>query len=246
MGNTTRFDGKGDIYAKARPKYAAELLEYIKNTLNISPGAVFADIGSGTGIFTEQLLNGGYTVYAVEPNEDMRSKAEKTLSGYEGFHSVTGTDSNTTLPANRVDHITVAQAFHWFDAVAFKKECHRILKPGGKILLIYNSRDEEAACTKALAELRREFNPEFHGFSNGISDDACRAFFDYRCDVLRWDNSLTYDKTGYINRLLSSSYSLKEDDPRFDEYIEAIHKLFDRFAVDGKITVPTNTVVYIG
>lgn len=246
MDNTARFDGKGDIYAKARPKYAAELFGYLKNTLHISADTVFADIGSGTGIFTEQLLECGYTVYAVEPNEDMRRKAEQKLAGYERFHSVTGADSNTTLPDNSVDYITVAQAFHWFDAVAFKKECQRILKSDGKILIVYNSRDEEAECTRALAELRREYNPAFHGFSNGISDDACRAFFAYQCEVLKWDNSLTYDRKGYINRLFSSSYSLKEDDPRFDEYIGAINNLFDRFAVDGKITVPTNTVVYIG
>ncbi|MBQ9120861.1 MAG: hypothetical protein IJY12_00680 [Clostridia bacterium] len=75
MDNTTRFDGKGEIYAKARPKYAAGLLEYLKNTRSIPAGSVFADIGSGTGIFTEQLLNFGYTVYSVETNTDMRRKA---------------------------------------------------------------------------------------------------------------------------------------------------------------------------
>lgn len=246
MGNTTRFDGKGDIYAKARPKYAADLLKYLKDTLNIPAGSVFADIGSGTGIFTEQLLDCGYTVYAVEPNQDMRNKAEEKLIEYEGFRSVTGSDANTTLSDNSVDYITVAQAFHWFDAEVFKKECRRILKPNGKVLIIYNSRDENAECTKALAELRKKYNPEFHGFSNGINDDACRAFLGYKCKVLKWDNNQIYDRQGYIRRLLSSSYSLREDDPRFDEYIEAINKLFDRFAVDGKITVPTNTVLYVG
>lgn len=51
MTHTNRFDGKSKIYAKARPKYAAELFEYLKNVLNIPAGRVFADIGSGTGIF---------------------------------------------------------------------------------------------------------------------------------------------------------------------------------------------------
>lgn len=244
--NTNRFDGKGDLYAKARPKYANELFDYMKDTLNISDGSEFADIGSGTGIFTEQLLNCGYRVYAVEPNADMRKKAEEKLRGHENFCSVDGTDSNTALPDNSVDYITVAQAFHWFDAPAFKKECERILKPGGKIIIVYNSRDAQAECTKALAELRREYNPEYHGFSNGISEDACRAFFDNNCDVFKCDNSLTYDRQGYIDRLLSSSYSLKESDSRFFEYMDSINNLFDRFAVGGKITVPTYTVAYIG
>lgn len=246
MSHKNRFDGKGDIYAKARPKYASALFEHMQNDLSISAGSIFADIGSGTGIFSEQLLNCGYTVYAVEPNEDMRSKAEEKLVDHSRFHSVNGVDSDTALSDNSVEHITVAQAFHWFDAAAFRRECNRILKPGGKVFIVYNSRDEDVPCTKALAELRRKYNPEFRGFSNGISDNACRAFFDSGCDVLKWDNSLTYDREGYINRLLSSSYSLKSDDPRFEEYLADINKLFDRFAVDGFITVPTSTVAYIG
>lgn len=246
MSHTNRFDGKGDLYAKARPKYANELFGYMKNIMNISNESVFADIGSGTGIFAEQLLNCGYRVYAVEPNADMRRKAEENLSNYKGFSSIEGSDSNTTLPDHSVDYITAAQAFHWFDAEPFKKECRRILKPKGKVLIVYNFRDAEAGCTKALAELRRKYNSDFHGFSNGISDESCRAFFDNNCEIFKCDNSLTYDRQGYINRLLSSSYSLKKSDSRFSEYIDSINQLFDRFAVDGKITVPNNTVAYIG
>lgn len=246
MNNTNRFDGKGDLYAKARPKYANELFDYMKSSLNISDNSVFADIGSGTGIFTEQLLVCGYRVYAVEPNADMRKKAEEKLHRYENFYSVDGTADNTKLQDKSVDYITVAQAFHWFEAHAFKDECERILKPDGKIIIVYNSRDTQAECTKALAELRREYNPEFHGFSNGISEENCLTFFNNNCDVFKCDNSLTYDRQGYIDRLLSSSYSLKEDNPRFFEYIDSINNLFDRFAVDGKITVPTYTVAYIG
>lgn len=246
MGNTTRFDGKGEIYAKARPTYAAALLAYLQNHLLVPAGAVFADIGSGTGIFTKQLLACGYTVYAVEPNADMRRKAEETLGGYDGFHSVTGVDSDTTLPNNSVDYITVAQAFHWFDAAAFKQECQRILKPGGRVFLIYNSRIPDAACTQAISALYSRYSAEFHGFSNGIGDEACRAFFHNDCEVLHWDNSPVYDRQSFVDRMLSSSYSLQGDDPRFEAYIGAINDLFDRFAVDGKITVPTNTVAYIG
>ena len=172
MNNTKRFDGKGELYAKARPKYAKELFDYMKNVLNIGDDSVFADIGSGTGIFTEQLLEQGYRVYAVEPNADMRKKAEEKLSACSKFNSVNGNDSSTGLPDCSIDYITAAQAFHRFDASAFKKECNRILKPKGRIIIVYNSRDTETECTKALEKLRREYNPEFHGFSNGISDEA--------------------------------------------------------------------------
>lgn len=246
MKNTMRFNGKGNIYAKARPKYAGELMDYLKDGLRVPEKSIFADIGSGTGIFTQQLLECGYTVYAVEPNADMRQKAEEKLSGRSAFHSVTGTAENTNLTSHSVDYVTAAQAFHWFDAQAFRRECRRILKPGGKVLLVYNSRDKNAECTKALAKLRYRFHPEFHGFSNGISDEACRDFFANECAVTKWDNNLSYDREGYVNRVLSSSYSLQEEDPRFAEYLAEIHRLFDRFAVNEILTVPTDTVVYVG
>lgn len=246
MDHTNRFDGKGDIYAKARPKYATALFDHLRNTLSIPAGSIFADIGSGTGIFTEQLLGRGYKVYAVEPNGDMRRKAEEKLSGYKNFISVDGSDAAMAIPDHSVDYITAAQAFHWFDASAFAKECRRVLKPGGKVIIVYNSRDEKAACTRALAELRQKYNPEFHGFSNGIGDEKCIAFFDGGCDVFRADNTQVYDRQGYVDRVLSSSYSLKEGDDRYSEYLEDVNDIFDRFSTDGQIAVPTETVAYIG
>lgn len=246
MNNTTRFDGKGEIYAKARPKYAIELFDYIKNTLHIREYGVFADIGSGTGIFSEHLLNNGYRVYAVEPNADMRKKAEEKLSEHDGFTSVDGADNNTTLAERSVECVTVAQAFHWFDEEAFRTECRRILKPNGKVIIIYNSRDEDAECNKALAEHHRKYCPEFQGFAKGMNDEKCCAFFDGRCEVFCADNSQIYDRQGYINRVLSSSYSLHEGDERYAEYLADINRLFDTFSNHGSIIVPMHTVAYIG
>ena len=244
--NTARFDGKGEIYAKARPRYAAGLFDYLKNDLRIPEGSVFADIGSGTGIFSEQLLGCGYRVFAVEPNADMRRVAEDKLARLPGFTSIDGSDAHTGLPSGSVDCVTAAQAFHWFDAEAFRAECRRILKPGGKVIIIYNSRVEDAAPTLALAELRRSYNPAFHGFSNGVSHRDVVAFFAGGCDIFRADNTQIYDRQGYINRALSSSYSLRAGDEKFDEYLAGLNGIFDRFAVDGSIAVPTETVACIG
>lgn len=246
MDNTSRFEGKSEIYDKARSKYAPELFGYIRDVLKISDGSIFADIGSGTGIFTEQLILNGYRVYAVEPNSDMRKKAEKKLLSNELFTSIDGRDSETHLPDSSVDMVTAAQAFHWFNADGFKRECRRILRTGGRVMLVYNSRDEKAECAMALAELRRKYNPEFHGFGNGISEEDCIAFFEGGCNIFRADNSCTYDRNGYIERALSSSYSLREGDPLFSEYLNDIGAIFDRFSFNGRLTVPVNTVAYVG
>lgn len=64
MDDKNRFDGKGEIYAKARPKYAASLFAYLRDSLSAIPGCSFADVGSGTGIFTGQLLDCGYRAFS--------------------------------------------------------------------------------------------------------------------------------------------------------------------------------------
>ncbi len=246
MDNTTRFDGKGEIYAKARPKYAAGLFEYMRFKLNIPEGSAFADVGSGTGIFAEQLLACGYKVFAVEPNADMRRIAEEKLCANKAFSSVNGSDGNMNLPDGSVDCVTAAQAFHWFDPEKFRNECRRVLRPGGKVMIIYNSRDVKAECTKALAELHYKYSPEFHGFSNGINDEKCIAFFDKGCDIYRAANDQTYDRQGYADRVRSSSYSLSDSDEAYPQYLDEINEIFDTYSNNGRITVPVNTVAYIG
>lgn len=244
MDNTHRFDGMGALYAKARPRYAAALFAHFKSTLHFP--SVFADVGSGTGIFTEQLLRCGYRVFAVEPNDDMREQAERRLARSEGFRSVNGSDADMKLPDHSVDYVTAAQAFHWFDAEAFRRECRRVLVPDGKVILVYNARDKKAACTRALAALHRKFAPAFHGFSNGITDGQCRAFFAGGCEVFRADNTQVYDRQGYLDRVLSSSYALRESDDRYAEYRKEISAIFDCYSAADRLTVPTETVAYIG
>ncbi len=194
MDNTHRFDGMGALYAKARPRYAAALFAHFKSTLHFP--SVFADVGSGTGIFTEQLLRCGYRVFAVEPNDDMREQAERRLARSEGFRSVNGSDADMKLPDHSVDYVTAAQAFH--------------------------------------------------GFSNGITDGQCRAFFAGGCEVFRADNTQVYDRQGYLDRVLSSSYALRESDDRYAEYRKEISAIFDCYSAADRLTVPTETVAYIG
>jgi SAM-dependent methyltransferase len=62
---TKRFSDRAENYAKYRPGYPDEMLKYFRTLL--APPATVADIGSGTGILTRLLLNGGYELYAVEP-----------------------------------------------------------------------------------------------------------------------------------------------------------------------------------
>ena len=64
--------------------------------------------------------------------------------------------------------------------------------------------------------------------------------------LIRADNSQVYDRQGYLDRVLSSSYSLQESDGRYAAYLEEIHAIFDRWAENGRIVIPTATVAYVG
>jgi len=146
--NEERFTDKAELYKKFRPSYPKELLDYLYTQIGFSKDCIIADIGSGTGIFSRLLIERGSFVYCVEPNEDMRQTAEKELSVYKKFASVNGSDKNTGLQDANVDFITVAQAIHWFDRQMFKSECQRILKPDGKVVLVWNERDYENEIVK--------------------------------------------------------------------------------------------------
>ena len=245
---TKKFDGKAKNYALGRPGYAPELVDCFYSRCGIKKTSVIADIGSGTGKFAKCFLDRGNDVYCVEPNEEMRHQAESELSRYANYHSVAGTAESTTLDNCSIDHITVAQAFHWFNPNDFKSECRRIIRAGGKAFLVWNNRVETDAVNEELYAINAAYCPQFKGFSGGIKkdDDRIADFFEHRYDYVAFDNPLLFDRQTFIARSLSSSYSLKEGDNGYEMYIADLQKLFDKHQKDGVVSVLNQSVAYIG
>jgi ubiquinone/menaquinone biosynthesis C-methylase UbiE len=157
MDNTARFTGKADVYAKARPGYAAELIERLSAWAELDASATVADIGAGTGIFSAQLAETGTRVIAVEPNDEMRAQAELRFDNSETVSIVARTAEATGIAAGSIDLVTAAQAFHWFDCEAFRTECLRILRGDARVALVWNMRVSDApvnaACERTFYEL---------------------------------------------------------------------------------------------
>ncbi len=243
-----RFTGKADLYAAGRPSYADAFLKDLVDKYGFSNTTAVADVGSGTGKFTKQLLKTGCTVYAVEPNADMRRIAEKDLSGFPGFYSVTGDASSTGLGDHSVDAITVAQAFHWFPPEEFRQECIRIGRGPCRVFLIWNERDHESAVTQALFRLYSTYGRDFHGFNLGLERDdiRIRSFFRDAYMEVEYENPLHYNREGFQTRCLSSSHSPLTEDENYPAYIAEVNRIFDCFAVNGRLEVPNKTRVYTG
>ncbi|HET7713915.1 MAG TPA: methyltransferase domain-containing protein, partial [Patescibacteria group bacterium] len=101
--HTQRFSTRADNYARYRPSYPEQVLDVLREECGLRPDAIVADIGSGTGLLTELFLRNGNTVYAVEPNREMREAGERLLGDYNNFTSVDGTAEATTLGDQSVD-----------------------------------------------------------------------------------------------------------------------------------------------
>ena len=243
MENTEKFSGRSAVYSAARPYYSDELFDMLANDYGFS-GREIADIGSGTGIFSEGLLRRGNRVYAVEPNDEMRMHAEKVLGADKNFISVRGDSSCTNLQSSSVYAVTAAQAFHWFDGVAFMKECRRILY-GKYIVLAYNMRTDDYL-HGAVAEVNRELCPEFKGFQGGITTQKISDFFGGKYETKSFANDLIMDEDTFVKRNLSSSYAPVAGNANYDEYIRRIKDVFKRFSDGGYLKYPLMSVAYIG
>ncbi len=246
MNNTTKFNQKADLYSFGRPSYANALIDMLYSQQGFTEQSVIADIGSGTGILTKQLLQRGSYVYAVEPNADMRCNAEAALKSFTKFKCVNGTAEHTTLENCSVHFITVAQAFHWFNVLLFKDECKRILKRNGKVFLIWNKKDHDTAVSIEQNLIFEKFCPNFVGSSGGIkeNDEKIKLFFDDSFECVQFDNPLLYDREKFVRRSLSSSYSLTKEDKNYDEYLNELNNLFDKHAKNGLLSTPNKTVAY--
>ncbi|WP_286138271.1 class I SAM-dependent methyltransferase [Bacillus sp. AFS055030] len=243
------FTGKADLYSNFRPSYPNEYIHYLLSRNHLGPKSVVADIGSGTGILTEQLLEKRLTVLAIEPNDDMRGIAEKTLKVYDQYKSINATAEHTSLKNNSVDLITVAQAFHWFDKEKFRLECKRILKKNGKVSLVWNSKDLLNPLMIELQEICKETCPKFKGFSGGIEDtpEMYNQFFKNGIyETMIYKNDLEMDLEGFLGRNLSSSFSPLSGEKEFEPYRTALTNLFYKYSLNGKIIYPYITKSYLG
>ena len=257
--NEKRFDGKAAAYAAFRPSYPQAFIDYLYTRVGFTPASPIADIGAGTGILTKLLLERGNSVYAVEPNADMRGEAERSLGGFANYHSLPGTAEATQLADHSVAFVTVAQAFHWFDRAKFRQECHRILTPGGRVALVWNSRvpndnlarDSDALYAKYCEPYRDSASgsaPKPPNGTRGIfaSDEDFSDFFTAPWEVHEFPNDLTVNLETFLGRNLSSSYTPKPDQPNHHPFLAALTELFHAYSHDGLLVMPTVAKSYVG
>jgi SAM-dependent methyltransferase len=248
QNSTERFSSRVENYIKYRPSYPAAVLELLSSRCRLGAASVVADVGSGTGILTELLLETGAAVFAVEPNRAMREAAERHLNDYGRFRSIDGTAEATTLAQASVDLITASQAFHWFDVQKSRLELRRILRPEGWVALIWNERAVEAVpLLDEYDALLRRYCPEYDKVTSMRADESkIREFLGHRPETGVFANRQVFDYAGLEGRLMSSSYAPEPGNPQHEPLIAGLREIFDRHNRAGKVQFPYRTLVYFG
>lgn len=245
---TTRFSDRVENYVRYRPTYPAAVLDVLRARTGLAPGQPVADVGSGTGISARLFLDAGHPVYAVEPNAEMRAAAEAMLGDDPRFHSVAGSAEATTLPDASVDYVVAAQAFHWFDPAAVAPEWRRILRPGGWIVLLWNTRQTDSTpFLRAYEALLREHGTDYTSVNHeNVTDDALRAALGegYTRHVV--PNAQVFDFDALKGRLLSSSYAPNADHPGHVPMLSALRRIFDEHQREGRVRFEYDTEIYLG
>ncbi|WP_159885765.1 class I SAM-dependent methyltransferase [Paenibacillus puerhi] len=247
--NKERFSNRVGNYVKYRPSYPAEAIDYLYSKVGMKPDSRIADVGAGTGIFSKLLLKRGSEVIAVEPNQAMREAADQELGAHSAYRSVAAAAEATGLPEQSVDFIVCAQSFHWFDRPAAQAEFHRILRPGGKAVLIWNSRlTTGTPFLEGYEELLRLYSTDYSQMTHkNISAEQLRLFFrDQDMHTAKFANSQLFHLDELIGRALSSSYVPAEGQPNHERLKQELGLLFERTKENDRVSFDYETEIFWG
>ena len=238
--SVVRYDRRSDDYDRYRPSYPGEAVDFLIDSNLQRPVEIVADIGSGTGLFSESLIARGFTVLAVEPSGPMANAAKRRLGGSPLFRSIRASAEQTGIASKSVDAITCAQSFHWFTAEAAADEFCRILRPGGTMLMLWN----ELSVTHNrfhhdYADALRRSCPDIQSF--GINDIRYstsyfeRLFAGSSVNQKRILNPQTVTYEQLVGRTASLSYSPPSDGDAFADLACRLDELFHAHQRDGLV-----------
>jgi SAM-dependent methyltransferase len=232
-------------YERGRPGYPAEAVAELVRLLALGAGATVLDLAAGSGKLTRQLLPAGARMVAVEPVAAMRERLARTVPG---VRVLAGTAEAIPLPDASVDAATVGQAFHWFDGPRAVAELHRVLRPGGRLGLLWNVRDESLpwmARIGAIIDRHAGDTPRYR-------DGRWRAAFD-QSDAFtplqerRFPHRHRLDRAALLDRFASISFVAALPDPTRAGVLAEIEQVVaaePSLAGPGPIGLPYRTDLY--
>lgn len=204
------FGEEAAAYERGRPSYPPETINWL-----LPPSAVdVLDLGAGTGKLTVRLAERGLTVTAVDPIPEMLEVLSRSLPSVP---ALLGTAEDIPLPDNSVDAVLVAQAWHWFDLERACSEVARVLRPGGRLGLLWNIRDARLGWVKDLNHI---IGVEHDPTSRSA---LAEQFVDVQTHQFEWTSYLT--PQALIDLVASRSYCITSPAEVRSRVLEEVREL---------------------
>lgn len=233
-------------YENARPNYPESITPWLQQHLQLTPKSQLLDLAAGTGKFTHYLLPITQHITALEPVEEMRNIFKQH---YPKIHLVDGVSNKMPLTNGQFDTVVCAQAFHWFSNLETLNEIHRVLKPNGDLILIWNYRDESIEWVQQLSACLSPFEKDTPRFHTRQWQDV---FSQQNKFITMAEQQLSYQHQGSVEqvvteRLLSSSFIRilpKNQQLELRHQIESIIQNHLNKTANDQINFPYITYIY--
>lgn len=216
------------LYDEVRPRYpdaAINLVNTDWSDLDV------CDLGAGTGILSSALLDRGANVIAIDPDD--------VALANNLARSLVGSAEDTGLPEACVDVVTVAQAWHWFDEAAAAAEIDRILRPGGRLLILINQLDVRVDWVLRLSRIMHAgdvYRPVYRPSPAGFD------LVDH--ELVEFATQLTVE--GIVDLARTRSYWLRSNQATRTRVESNLREYFSlEHPVDGELELPYMCLAYV-
>ena len=160
--STVDFGKRSGDYAEHRPGFPESFYDRLERVRQID-GARALDVGTGPGVIALALAERGATVAGLDIAQNQIEAARERAAA-------AGLAERCTFDVGRVEQLdhdaetfdlaTAGQCWHWFDKSKAIAELHRVLRPGGLLVVAYYSYLAlHDALAKATEDLVLQFNP---------------------------------------------------------------------------------------
>ncbi|WP_439679176.1 class I SAM-dependent methyltransferase [Embleya sp. MST-111070] len=146
------FGVDAERYDRTRPRYPQALVDRI---VAAAPGPDVLDVGCGTGIVGRRFRAAGCTVLGVDPDPRMADWARG-----RGLDVEVATFEDWDPVGRTFDALVCGQAWHWVDPVAGAAKAARVLRPGGRLALFWNTAMPEPELAASFAGIHRWLLPD--------------------------------------------------------------------------------------
>jgi SAM-dependent methyltransferase len=228
-----------ELYERVRPTYPQSAIAFITEELGIGESSELLDLAAGTGKLTRALLHTGARVTAVEPLDGMRSVLARELPEVT---AMAGSAEEIPLEDGSVDAVFVGQAFHWFNPEKAPREVARVLRPGGGLVPIWNTREERAGWIGEVRKITQRYRRgtpwhEDEVWRGGL--EASGQFGPIELRTFEQEQELSRDEA--VEVFASRSYVAALPQPEREQVLAQIAAVVPQ---EERVTIPYTTEVY--